>query len=112
MEEKYYDNLLKLIVDARMHVIKNNIKIRSADDPKRLLIGFTDDCNTWFLIRLSHIRGRKAFTGITEYVSKLFQSWIINGKERIVLANFINDIDSADDFSNYINRIIKLKAFW
>lgn len=115
---KIYNNLFQLILEARAHVVSNNSKVISADNPKQLLFGWMcDKTNKHFLLTLSSVRYRKAFTPIhnsinentIEFFSKCFSTYA--GKKQI--ADFINTkLDIEEDFSKYLNRVCKLKAFW
>ena len=109
-----YTNLFELIIDARQHIIDNKSSILVCDNPLKLWIGFSDG-NSCFSIRLSHIKNRKAFQpiyGINDDAIKLLTPLVRCTAGRKTIANFINKSTRSNSFSDYINRIIKLKAFW
>lgn len=115
MGDKIYDNLFQLIIEARAHIIKNDGKVISADEPRQLKVGWLcEKTNQQFLMRyVLALNSQSIHDIITADTIIIFRDLLRTGTGRSKIADFINmELDIEKELSNHINRIIKLKSFW
>ena len=91
-------------------------RIVSADDQRRLLIGWIDEDNQeHHLITLSSLRTRNALRMETLYDVDAYNKMcdlIINSNGRIILASFLSCQYEIPEIEKPIDKLGSLKAFW
>ena len=115
MSDKIYNNLFQLMLEARAHIISNNSKVISTDDPKQLKVGWLcEKTNKRFIINYgAAFNSQSIHDTITQNTINTFREFLRTGLGRVKISNFINmELDIEKDFSEYLNRICKLLSFW
>ncbi len=115
MNNKIYNNLFQLILEARAHIISNESKVVLADDPKQLRVGWLcEKTNTHYLInyRLA-FNSQSTHSTVTQNTINRFREFLRTSAGRIEIAKFINKESKIEkDFSKYLDHMCKLLAFW
>ncbi len=115
MNEEIFDNLWEMFATIKIDN-KDGYEVFSADDPKRLLIGWVNSkSEKCYYIRTMYLRSRRPLIMKANYdeiayneLSKL----IVSSSGRTMLANYLGGKEKINSIDSYIKRLISLKAFW
>ena len=118
MSEKIYSSLWEACCDMRKCSQTHKSQIVSADDAKRLLLGWVCDATgQGFYLRLTQIKTRQALQVPFDNpeLEKLITRLITTATGRQQLADFLSWNSDNSELSSALDifeRALKLKAFW
>jgi len=109
---------MELLLDLRLHFLTHNSKILKRDNPTKLLIGWEaihdDDkkCKMFFIkVFAFKMHNIQNLTNNIE-INTLFLELIQSSKGRDKLADLLCSHDENNALLKYLDRMLKMKAFW